>query len=89
MTPGTPGTPVTPGTPGTPGTPVTPVTPTKPELPSVEVDEEETPHAGVDKNGGVPMLPKTGEASPLPYYLAGLTLVAWGVYAKRRSMKRK
>ncbi|WHX51212.1 LPXTG cell wall anchor domain-containing protein [Paenibacillus woosongensis] len=37
---------------------------------------------------GVTKLPKTGESSDLPYYAAGLAIIAAGIYLRRRTTKQ-
>ncbi|RKN82032.1 LPXTG cell wall anchor domain-containing protein [Paenibacillus ginsengarvi] len=68
-------------------TPKEPEAPT-PVVPSIEIVDEETPKGGVPKVA-VPALPQTGEANPLPMYIAGIALIAAGLYARRKSMKSK
>ncbi|MDP4096381.1 SpaA isopeptide-forming pilin-related protein [Paenibacillus sp. P96] len=88
------------------GEPTTPQTPStgEPEIPTVDIDEEDTPRGEGEQKPEtqkpkpqtptsetqVSMLPQTGEASRYPFYLAGLGLIALGVWLgrKRNTMKQ-
>ena len=83
------------GEPTLPDTPSTDV-PEPDQEPVVEIEEEELPLGGGEPETQAPTsdnpvktLPKTGEASRYPFYLAGFGLIALGVWAGRRHMMKR